>query len=196
MKRVKLSLNYKGLDSNGKLVFGTKVKTSLTGNTHLPSAVAMLPKLTTVLSDLNIAINAANPNAVTIKSKVIQLEKVLYAMKAQVELECNDNEDYAGSSGFDLSSPRINKSQVFSVTQGSQSGSVNLQCIYAKGAAYIWEQISDPINTNAWEQIGITNTTNFAVIGLVAGNKYWFRTRAVVKDEVQSYSDPYMIHVI
>ena len=76
MKRVKLSLNYKGLDPSGKVVFGNMVKTSLTGNTHLPSAVAMLPKLTTALSDLNGAINAANPNTITIKSKVIQLEKV------------------------------------------------------------------------------------------------------------------------
>ena len=196
MKRVKLSLNYKGLDPSGKIVFGNKVKTSLTSNTHLPSAVAMLPKLTTALSDLSGAINAANPNTITIKSKVIQLEKVLYAIKAQVELECNDNEDYASGSGFDLSNPHVNKPKSFSVTQSSQSGSVDLQCVYEKGAAYIWEQISDPINTNTWQQIAITNTTSLSVSGLVAGNKYWFRARAVVKDELLSYSDPYMIHVV
>ncbi len=196
MRRVKLSLNYKGLDNNAKLVFGTKVKTNLTGNTHLPSAVALLPKLTTALTDLSVAINAQNPNTVTIKTKVVYLEKVLYAIKAQVELECNDNEDYAVSSGFDLSNPHVVKPQVFSVTQGSQSGSVDLQCVYVKSAAYIWEQISDPINTNTWQQIGITNTTSFSVTGLVAGNKYWFRARAVAKDQLQTYTDPYMIHVI
>lgn len=196
MKRVKLSLNYKGLDPSGKLVFGNKVKTSLTGNTHLPAAVAMLPKLTTALTDLSTAINAVNPNTVTIKSKVIQLEKILYAMKAQVELDCNDNEDYAVSSGFDLSNPKVNKPQVFSVTQGTQSGSVDLQCVYIKGAAYLWEQINDPINTGTWGQISVTNTTGLNVTGLIAGNKYWFRAIAVVKDALQTYSDPYMIHVI
>ena len=71
-----------------------------------------------------------------------------------------------------------------------------MQCVYEKGAAYIWEQISDPINANTWQQIAITNTTSLSVPGLVAGNKYWFRARAVVKDELLSYSDPYMIHVV
>jgi predicted phage tail protein len=162
----------------------------LTSNTCLPSALAMLPKLTTALADLSTAINAVNPNTVTIKVKAVQLEKVFYAMKEQVELDCNDNEDYAVSSGFDLSHPKLNKPKVFSVTQVSQSGSVDLQCVYAKGAAYIWEQISDPINANTWGQIGVTNSKGLSVIGLKAGNKYWFRARAVVKDILQTYSDP------
>ncbi len=196
MKRVKLSLNYKGLDPSGKLVFGNKVKTSLTGNTHLPTAVSLLPKLTTALNELSVAINALNPNTVTIKAKVVQLEKVLYAAKGLVELECNDNEDYAISSGFDLSSPHVVKPQVFTVTQGAQSGSVDVQCIYTKGAAYVWEQISDPINTNTWQQIAITNGTSLTVNGLTPGNKYWFRATTIVKDAVQNTSDPYMIHVI
>ena len=197
MKRVKLSLNYKGLDPSGKAIFGNKVKVCLTGNPHLPGAAALLPKLTTALNDLTAALNAVNPNGIIIKAKVVQLEKVLYAIKAEVELECNDNEEYAASSGFDLSNAKISKPQVFSVVQGSQSGSVDLQCAYVKGGAtYIWEQISDPINTNTWAQIAVTNTTSLNVTGLTAGNKYWFRARAVVKDALQAYNDPYMIHVI
>lgn len=196
MKRVKLSLNYKGLDPSGKLVFANKVKTCLTGNTHLPTAATLLPKITTAITDLSSAINAANPNTITIKAKVTQIEKVLYAAKGLVELDCNDNEDYAVSSGFDLSTPHVSKPQVFSVTQGAQSGSVDVQCVYTKGAAYIWEQISDPINTNSWQQIAVTNTTGLTVTGLIAGNKYWFRATTIVKDAIQSTSDPYMIHVI
>lgn len=196
MKRVKLSLNYKGLDPSGKLVFGNKVKTCLTGNTHLPSAVTLLPKLTTALNELSIAINAVNPNTVTVKGKVVGVEKVLYAMKGLVELECNDNEDYAVSSGFDLATPHVNKPKVFSVTQGTQSGSVDVTCAYSQGAAYVWEQISDPINSNTWQQIAITNGTSLTVNGLTPGNKYWFRATTIVKDTVQNISDPYMIHVI
>ena len=125
-----------------------------------------------------------------------QVEKVLYAIKGLVELDCNDNEDYAVSSGFDLVSPHVTKPQVFSVTQGAQSGSVDVQCVYVKGAAYVWEQISDPINTNTWQQIAVTNSTSLSVTGLVAGNKYWFRATTIVKDLIQSTSDPYMIYVI
>jgi hypothetical protein len=121
---------------------------------------------------------------------------VLYVIKAQVELECNDDEEIAVNSGFDLATPRSAKSKIFTVSQGQLSGTVNLQCVFIRNAAYVWEQISDPINTNTWVQIGITNTTNLAVANLVAGNKYWFRAKAIVKDVQQAYSDPYMIHVI
>lgn len=121
---------------------------------------------------------------------------MLYALKAQVELECNDDEEVASSSGFPLSTPRVIKSKTFSIKQGSQSGTIDIQCVYARGAAYVWEQISDPINSNTWQQIAVTNTSSLNVTGLTAGNKYWFRVKAVVNDQAQAYSDPYMIHVI
>jgi hypothetical protein len=187
MKRIKMSLHYRGLDPSGKVVFGTKVVSNLTSNSQLPISAALVPQLTSAINDLDAAIKAPNPNTTTIKAKVVQLEKVLYVIKAQVELECNDDEEIAVNSGFDLATPRSAKSKIFTV---------NLQCVFIRNAAYVWEQISDPINTNTWVQIGITNTTNLAVANLVAGNKYWFRAKAIVKDVQQAYSDPYMIHVI
>lgn len=196
MKRVKMSLHYKGLDPSGKVVFGTKVVSNLTSNSQLPISAALLPQLTAAINSLDSAIKAPNPNYTTIKAKEIQLEKVLYVIKAQVELECNDDEEIAVNSGFDLATPRSSKPQVFSVSQGQLSGTVDLQCVFVPRAAYVWEQISDPINSNTWQQIGVTNTTNLPVTNLVAGNKYWFRAKAIVKDIEQAYSDPYMIHVI
>jgi hypothetical protein len=196
MKRIKMSLHYRGLDPSGKVVFGTKVVSNLTSNSQLPISAALVPQLTSAINDLDAAIKAPNPNTTTIKAKVVQLEKVLYVIKAQVELECNDDEEIAVNSGFDLATPRSAKSKIFTVSQGQLSGTVNLQCVFIRNAAYVWEQISDPINTNTWVQIGITNTTNLAVANLVAGNKYWFRAKAIVKDVQQAYSDPYMIHVI
>lgn len=196
MKRVKLSLFYKGLDHSGKVVFATNVYNNMISNSKLPNSATLLPTLLIAISDLDAAIKAPNPSAVVIRAKEIQLEKVLYALKAQVELECNDNEEVAVSSGFALSTPRISKSQMFTATQGKLSGTVDLTCVYVKGAAYVWEMISDPINTNSWQQIRITNTTSIQVTGLSVGNKYWFRAKAIVKDEEQTYSDPYMVHVI
>lgn len=191
-----MSLHYKGLDPSGKVVFGTKVSNALTGNNKLPNSATMASNIAVATNDLDNAIKAPNPNSITIKAKVITLEKTLYAAKAMVELECNDDENIAVSSGFDLATPRSNTSKIFTVTQAAQTGTVRLQCVYAKSAAYIWEQISDPINQNQWQQIGVTNTTNLDVTGLIAGNKYWFRSKAIVKDLPQAYSDPYMIHVI
>ena len=196
MKRVKLSLFYKGLDHSGKVVFATNVYNNIAGNSKLPNCASLLPLLLTATADLDAAIKAPNPSAIVIKAKEIQLEKVLYALKAQVELECNDDEEVAVSSGFALSIIRVGKSQVFTATQGKLSGTVDLTCVYVKGAAYVWEMINDPINTNTWQQIRITNTTSIQVTGLSVGNKYWFRAKAIVKDEEQTYSDPYMVHVI
>ena len=196
MKRVKLSLNYKGLDHSAKVVFGNLVHNSLQGNTQLPSCASLLPKLSSAVTDLDNAIKATNPNAIAIKAKEVQLEKVLYALKAQVELECNDDDEVATSSGFSLSAPRIIKSKVFGATQGTLSGTVNLVCPYYRGAAYVWEIITDPLNSNVWQLLKITNTTGFTTAGLVAGTKYWFRCKAIVKDVEQTYTDPAMVHVV
>ena len=196
MKRVKLSLNYKGLDSSGKVVFATNVYDSTNGNPKLPNCAPYMPQLFVAKKELNDAIIATNPSAITIKTKEIILEKVLYVLKAQVELECGDSEDIAASSGFSLTTPHPKKSQVFIVTQGTLSGTVDIKCVFVKGACYVWEMIADPINTNTWVQINVSNTTNIQVTGLTAGNKYWFRAKAVVKDQHQPYSDPYMVHVI
>ena len=196
MKRVKLSLNYKGLDHSGKVVFANNVYNATNGNSQLPNSTGFMPLLQTAITDLDAAIKAPNPSMVTIKAKEVQLEKVLYALKAQVELECNDDEEIATSSGFSLSTQRVNKSKAFSIQQGNQSGTVDIQCVYVRSGAYVWEQISDPINTNTWQQIAVTNTSALSVTGLVAGNKYWFRVKAIVHDVPQAYSDPYMIHVI
>ncbi len=196
MKRVKLSLNYKGLDSSGKVVFATNVYDNTNGNTKLPNCVPYLPQLFIAKKELNDAILALNPSPITIKTKEVILEKVLYALKAQVELECNDSEDIAASSGFGLAAPRTKKTKVFNAKQGLLSGTVILNCPYVGRAAYVWEIIADPINQNTWQQIRITNSTSTIVSGLIPGNKYWFRVKAIANDLEQNYSDPFLVHVV
>lgn len=196
MKRLKLSLNYKGLDHSAKVVFGNLVYNSLQGNAQLPGCASLLPLLSNTVNGLDAAIKATIPNTIAIRAKEVQLEKILYAIKAQVELECNDDEEIATSSGFSLSTPRSIKSKVFGATQGTLTGTVDLVCPYYKAGAYVWEIIADPINTNTWQLLKITNTTGFTTTGLVAGNKYWFRCKAIVKDVEQTYTDPVMVHVV
>ncbi len=196
MKRVKLSLNYKGLDSSGKVVFANNVYDKINGNTKLPNCASFVPQLFVAKKELNDAIIALNPNPVTIKTKEIILEKVLYALKAQVELECNDSEDIAVSSGFNLTPPRAIKTKVFNAKQGQLTGTVILNCPFVGRAAYVWEIIADPINQNTWQQIRVTNTTSTLISGLTPGNKYWFRAKAIVNDKEQPYTDPFLVHVV
>ena len=69
----------------------------------------------------------------------------------------------------------IPKPKVFNATQGSLSGTVDLQCPFVVGhAAYIWEMIADPINANTWQQIKVTNTTSYTMSGLTPSNKFDF----------------------
>ena len=196
MNRVKLSLNYSKLDHSGKVVFGNQILTALTGNTNYVLLAGTLALLLPAVTALDNEIKAPNPSLIAIKSKEVQLEKILYALKALVELECNNDEAIATTSGFSLSNGKTLKAKIFTATQGMLSGTVNLQCPYVKGAAYVWEYINDPINLNAWQQLKITNTTTTQATNLTPGNKYWFRVKTIVKDNEQSYSDPYLVHVV
>lgn len=197
MRQLKLALNIEGLDPSGIEVYANTIEIGLTGNTKLPNAVSFLPLLVTGKNDLHNAIHAILPSASVIKSKVNYIVKVLVAIKGMVELECAENEEIATSSGFVLKQITLPKPKMFDSVQGKLSGTVELQAPYAgTHAAYIWEMIADPINLNTWAQIKVSNNTTSTVTGLTPGNKYWFRVKAIVKNEEQPYTDPHMVHVV
>jgi hypothetical protein len=197
MTRIKLASYTAGLDPSGIAIYANTVFTDMTGNSHYPDATKYLNMLNVAKGELNAALNAAVPSTVTIKSKVLQIKKVLNALRAYVELVCNDDETVAASSGFAIVQGATHSAKTFAVTQGQLSGSVSLECEYAGArAAYIWEMAADPLSANTWQQFKITTSTVAELSGLTPGNKYWFRVKAIVKDKEQAYSDPYMIHVI
>ena len=196
MKRVKLSLNYKGLDASGKRVFGNTILTKLTGNANYPTPSPSLLVLQTAINNLDAAINDPNPSTVTIESKELYLEKVLYALKGYVEFACDDDVEKAVSSGFELSKNSGTRPKLFTVKQGQLSGSVELQCPYKANAAYVWEYINDPINQNTWVQFKVSNGTTVTLSGLTPGTKYWFRVKTIVQDVEQPYTDPHQVHVV
>jgi len=197
MKRVKLALNLRGLDPSGTEVYGNSIYMSMNGNVNYPNAVNYVSQLNSGVTDLHSAITAAVPSKINIKSKLVHVEKILHAIAAHVELECGDDEVKALSSGFSLKQASLSGPKVFNAEQGMLSGSVKLESPFADTrAAYVWEMIADPINTNVWQQFKITNTTSTGVAGLTPGNKYWFRVKAIVSDMEQLYSDPHMVHVV
>lgn len=197
MKRIKLALNFKGLDHSGKVVAANTIYIAMNANVNYPSLSTLVTNLGIATTDLDNVIKAEHPNVIVIKSKEIYLEKLLIAIKANVELLCNDDESIAVSSGFALVQNSTPKPKVFNATQGVLPGTVDLECPFANlRAAYVWEIISDPISVNTWQQLKITNTTATQIIGLVSGQKYWFRVKAIVKDQEQAYTDPHMVHVI
>ncbi len=195
MKKVKLSLNYKGLDNSGLVVFSKTVETCITGNVNFPNCAYTASLLGAAYTDLDAAI-VAKDSSINLQSKRMQVEKVLYALKGQVELECKNDEALAATSGFPLQASTTHKAKTFSVKQGPLSGTAELHCVFTKGCAYVWEMVSDPINTGVWAQCDITTVSALTVNGLTPGNKYWFRVKPVKTGNEYPYSDPYMLHVI
>lgn len=197
MRQLKLVLGIEGLDPSGIEVFAGTIETSLTGNAALPNSASYVPMLSAGKLALHNAIHAAHPDPLTIKGSVQYVVKVLNVMKSAAELECDNDEVKATSSGFTIKQVGIPKPKIFNATQGSLSGTVDLISPYAGShAAYVWEMIADPINANTWQQIKITNNTSYTITSLTAGNKYWFRVKAIVQDIEQPYTDPHMVHVV
>ncbi|MES2761145.1 MAG: fibronectin type III domain-containing protein [Bacteroidota bacterium] len=197
MNQVKLVLPIENMDPNGISVFANTVKMALTGNTNFPISQTYLPGLATARTDLLNAITATVPSAINIKSKVKKVVKLLMFIKANAEYEANDDELKASTSGFAIKQTSVQKPKVFNATQGQLSGTVNLESPYAgTRAGYVWEMIADPIDQNTWQQAKITNTATYTLTGLTPGIKYWFRVKAIVKDEDQPYTDPHMVHVV
>ena len=197
MNQVKLVLNIQDLDPNGLDVYGNKIKMALTGNVSFPITQTYLPALSTARTDLHNAITEPVPSALKIKSKVKKVIKILLFLKANAEYEANDDEVKAISSGFDIKQSNSPKPKVFNATQGQVSGTVNLESPYSGSrASYVWEIITDPINQNTWSQLKVTNNATYTATGLTPGVKYWFRVKAIIKDEDQPYTDPHMVHVV
>lgn len=195
--QIKLALNIQGLDANGIYMYANDVKVALTGNANFPISQTYLAALTTARTDLYNAITELVPNSIKIKSKVKKVVKILMFIKANAEYEANDDELKAITSGFVIKQSNVPKPKVFNATQGSVSGSVYLESPYAGNrASYVWEIITDPINQNTWSQLKVTNNASYTVSGLTPGVKYWFRVKAIVKDEDQPYTDPHMVHVV
>lgn len=195
--QIKLALNIQGLDANGIYMYANDVKVALTGNANFPISQTYLAALTTARTDLYNAITELVPNSIKIKSKVKKVVKILLFIKANAEYEANDDELKAITSGFVIKQSSIQKPKVFNATQGQVSGSVYLESPYAGSrASYVWEIITDPINLNTWSQLKVTNNASYTVTGLTPGVKYWFRVKAIIKDEDQPYTDPHMVHVV
>jgi hypothetical protein len=197
MRQLKLVLGIEGLDPSGIEVFAGTIENSLTGNAALPNSASYVPMLSAGKLALHNAIHATHPDPLTIKNAQQYVVKVLNVMKSAAELECDNDELKATSSGFAIKQVSMPKPKTFNATQGSLSGTVDLVSPYAGShAAYVWEIIADPINTNTWQQLKITNNTSYTATGLTAGNKYWFRVKAIVQDIEQPYTDPHLVHVV
>jgi hypothetical protein len=197
MKRIKLALNLTGLDPSGTELYANSIFMALTNNTNFPGAAGFLPTLGTGISDLRSVLTATSPNSVAIQKRVIHVEKVLTVIKGIVELECGDDEEKALSSGFPLRQGGSSKPKSFDAVQGSVSGTVDLVCPFAgTRAAYVWEMTTDISVAADWKLFKISNTTSTQATGLSPGIKYWFRVKAIVRDEEQPYSDPHLVHVV
>lgn len=197
MKRIQLALNLKGLDPSGIELYANTMYRALNTNTNFTGVATYLPALSTGISHLRSALISAQPGSLAIKKQVAYIKKVLVAIKGIVELECDDDEEKALSSGFTLKQNNGTRPKVFEARQGEVSGTVKLVCPYAgQYAAYVWELTTDISLATGWKEFKITNTASAQAAGLNPGTKYWFRVKAIVQDVEQPYSDPHLVHVV
>lgn len=197
MKRIKLALNLSGLNPSGTELYANSIYMALNTNSNFTGIAGYLPMLATAIGNLRGALTAAQPSSIGIQRHIAYIKKLLIAIKAIVELESDDDEEKALSSGFSLREDKNSKPKSFDAVQGSVSGTVDLVCPYAgQRAAYVWEVTSDISVESDWKLLKVTNTTATQASGLMPGMKHWFRVKAIVHDEEQPYSDPHLVHVV
>jgi len=199
MITVLISRGFIKLKSVFLALFGQSVLTSMTNNTNFPTPFPPLSDLQTAINGLNDA-NAASQSGISGSGTAVnaakrKLSRVLKAMAAYVEYVSDDDETVAITSGFNFKQPAHSTPNVFTATQGVQSGTVDLGSP-AIGGAYVWELTPDPIGISAWSSAGTTILANLTVTGLTPGTKYWFRVAAITNEGQQPFGNPIMVHVI
>lgn len=86
----------------------------------------------------------------------------------------------------------------FNAKAGAFPGSVGLHTPATKSASYYWEMFqgaSAPAD-NAWQYLGISTITSYAVAGLASETKYWFRVVAITGQTRGAWSTPVSIMVL
>jgi hypothetical protein len=81
------------------------------------------------------------------------------------------------SAGFAVRIRGVHIKPAIAVVFGEEDGQVIVRA--TKRAVYEWQQSSDGI---AWTTVTITTQSHAIIDGLTAGQKYYFRVRAITKD--------------
>ena len=202
MKRIKVIINYAGLSTPHLIEFSRNVAGKMaTNESTFPSPDIAVTALITLINTVEARYNAAQKGGRQQKLELDEARKsLLDALRIEalyVEKIANGNEITIVSSGFENThQPQTVNHPEFSVENTGSEGTVILKHKAVEGAkAWVWQQCSDPLSDNAWEQIAITTKTFITVEGLTPCTRYWFRVSYVNKYGQSDWTAPQMIIV-
>lgn len=201
MKTIEVVLNAGGQSPASISALAKQVLASMTGNSNFQNPFPALPDVQTDVNSLDAAIVAAKDGGKTamvqLRAATRQVVATLKALMAYVQYTSKGNEQAVLSSGFGLKKGRTPQAHVFTVTQGSLSGTAELSTKRESGqAAYLWQYTKDPIGSAPWTDVPMTLKAHQTVSGLTPLTTYWFRVAVLNKDGLQDWSDPYHLSVI
>jgi hypothetical protein len=169
----------------------------LTGNASFPNPTPKLAAVTAAIVALETAeaaVQARTQGAVATRdAKRADLVLLIAGLKSYVQTVADtDFETGAAviqSAGMGIRKVAVHPKRVFTVTQGSVSGTVHLVTASAgHRAAYDWEWSVDGGKT--WQLAPSTLQAKTSIAGLVPGSSVAFRTRATTKAGEADWSQP------
>ena len=114
-----------------------------------------------------------------------------------IENKANGDEDYIKSLGLKVKSKGTKNTDVPDVPQGiaafisNNEGEIDLQWDPANGAvSYVVQICSDPLDNTKWQHCKVVIPCKTPVVGLVSGQKYWFRIQAINTNGESDWSEP------
>lgn len=142
------------------------------------------------------AVRAGGKEKVMVKNQTrTELLETLSKLGLYVELNCQDNEVVALSSGFDLAKKAtpigdLPKPDRITVNDGANVGEVEVSVDSIKGAkSYFFQYTSDPVKAESvWASVPCSKS-RVTIKNLGSVKRYWFRAAAVGTNTTLNFSD-------
>lgn len=203
MARIKAgvaSLNPKSL-----IIFTRKVIAKMTGNPNFPTPTPDLADLQTKLDEFEsqavTAVNGTSEDRYIRDETAKELKQMLRVLANYVAMTAAGDGEIILSSGFSLRRenepvPPLSIPAALMAKRSSHSGMVELDWNrVAHTQTYQVEMTTtDPTLSDAqWVMTGLTSKSRFQVTNLTPGRYYWFRVKAIGRNDSSGYSDPAVV---
>jgi hypothetical protein len=199
----KIKLNLRNMNYSEKLQFARQIVTSMTGNANFTTPEPPLTAVSSAADALEAAYNEANVARQEAAAKVSSqddkdsaLNAVLMKLANYVENASDGDESKILSAGMSLRSKpspigALTIPSGLTATAGDKEGEIDISWDPVNGAkSYVVEQSPEPLTSTSWKQVTISTKSNYTVLGLVSGAKYWFRVCGIGAAGQGPWSDP------
>lgn len=204
MSRIKLNL--KALTIPEKLARSQQIVAALTGNSNFTTPHPTLAQVTTAISELETASNAAQAARQEAKARTAaqnnkeeSLDRIMTQLVAYVESIAGDDEEIIMSAGLNVRAANAPVSSTpsappaLTATAGDRDGEIDLSWDTVRGArSYVIERSSDPPTDSSWTHATVSTRSQTTIEDLTSGTRYWFRVAAVTATGQSGWSNPAM----